>query len=173
MPSVGSAANPFQTASQFYANPDLAVRWRELRASQSGSLDARLDARLERLATVPSAFWIDSKEKIRGTGRHDTLEGILMKAASAAAKGVAPPLCTFVWYDLPNRDCHAQASSGEFCCGGRLPDGRCDMADQSGDCEAGLREYMTGYADPFIEVLSRYAPALPLPTPDFIPAPNP
>lgn len=162
MPVVlGTAVNPFLTARQFYANPDLAARWKELRAS-SGSSDPSLDARLERLATVPSAFWIDTKAKIRGRGRHDTLEGILMSAAAAATNGGAAPLCTFVWYNLPNRDCHAKASSGEFCCGGRLPDGRCDLSDQPDNCMAGLHEYMTEYADPFIEVLSHYAPAVPV-----------
>jgi len=177
MPGVGARANPFLAADQLYANPALADNWREL-ATHAATSDlesiqkadgtavslSSLAQRLERLMAVPSAFWIDSKSKIRDPGGSpDTLEGILAFAASMAAmNGGRAPLCTFVWYDLPNRDCHAKASSGEICCGGRLPGGRCDLSSQAGDCAAGLHEYETEYVEPFIEVLSRYADRVPI-----------
>lgn len=163
-PATGADANPFGANRLFYANPQLAVAWRGLRdALHLDSSDSALEARLENLATVPSAFWIDTKDKIVGADQPGTLEAILASAAALADQndGVAP-LCTFVWYNLPNRDCHAKASSGEICCSGRLPDGRCDLSPQSGGCQEGLHEYMTEYADPFIEVLTRYVATVPV-----------
>jgi len=157
-------ANPFLAANQFYASPHLAVKWSELRAQSALSSDGSLDTRLLKLASVPSALWIDTKAKLCDTfGSHDTLEGSLASAAGmAASNGGRAPLCTFVWYNLPNRDCHAKSSSGEICCGGTLPDGRCDLSNQMSDCSAGLAEYKAEYAEPFIEVLSRYAHIVPI-----------
>ena len=70
-----------------------------------------------------------------------------------AAKQNPPPLCVFMVYDLPNRDCHALASNGEICCAYK-GDGTCDY-DNSGDCSDGLAEYRTTYIDPFAEVSER------------------
>ena len=57
---------------------------------------------------VPSAFWIDDKAKIRGNSL-GTLEGILKDAAKKAV----PPLCVFIFYDLPNRcTCNSKTCLG-------------------------------------------------------------
>lgn len=92
------------------------------------------------MMSVPSAFWIDNKAKIRGRDRLYTLEGILQNAAS----NPTPPLCVFVFYDLPNRDCNAKASNGE-------------ISDARSGSEQALREYKREYVDPFVEVLAQYS----------------
>ena len=104
---------------------------------------------------VPSAYWIDRKDKITGNST-DSLEGILADAASKST----PPLCVFIVYDLPNRDCHAKASNGEICCTAN-EDGTCDY-DASGDCADGLSDYETNYIDPFASVLSKYDGIVPI-----------
>jgi cellulose 1,4-beta-cellobiosidase len=98
---------------------------------------------LEQMKTIPSAFWIDNYGKIRGSNRLDTLEGILQDAASKSD----PPLCVFIFYDLPNRDCNAKASNGEISFGEQ------DVAEAS---EAALAIYRTRYVDPFVAVLGEY-----------------
>ena len=104
---------------------------------------------LEAMKSVPSAFWIDRKDKIWGnTTNH--LQGILADAAAQSP----PPLVVFMLYNLPNRDCHAVASNGEICCH-YLPNGRCDYLAAS-DCAAGLNEYKSEYVDEFAAVLALY-----------------
>lgn len=62
-------------------------------------------------------------------------------------------------YDLPNRDCAAAASNGEFCCSGKSPDpssGSCDDSSySSGDCSKGLNNYHT-YIDEIVSLLAQY-----------------
>jgi cellulase/cellobiase CelA1 len=98
---------------------------------------------------ISSAYWIDVKSKVVGTGT-GTLEGILQDAASKPIK----QLVTFMIYDLPNRDCHAKASNGEICCTYNT-DGTCNYL-AGGDCSAGLREYKDEYIDPIYDVLMAY-----------------
>jgi hypothetical protein len=57
------------------------------------------------------AYWIDVKAKIRGNTTN-TVEGILRDASTRSP----PELVVLIFYDLPNRDCHAKASNGEICC---------------------------------------------------------
>lgn len=94
-----------------------------------------------------SAYWIDVKAKLQGSGT-GTLEGIL---TDAAEKG---DMVTFMVYDLPNRDCNAHASNGEICCKYNS-DGTCDYS-YSGTCDDGLNEYKTEYIDVFAEIISRF-----------------
>merc|ERR1711985_192083 len=95
---------------------------------------------------IPSAYWIDKKDKIRGNTT-DSLEGILKDASSKSP----PELIVVIWYDLPNRDCDAKASNGEICCT-KHADGTCDY-DTKSDCADGIQEYKTQYADVFVSVL--------------------
>jgi len=148
--NVSSMGNPF-AGKVFYKNPANQMSYDESIATSSGVVRENL----ARMRDIPSAYWIDVKAKIRGTGVR-TLEGIL---ADASSKKPAE-LVTFIWYDLPNRDCHAKASNGEICCK-YLPDGRCDYTWQS-ECNAGLKEYKETYADPFVEVLQKYAGKVPV-----------
>ena len=140
-------SNPF-VQGRFYVNPTYR---QHIRSTISQSGDAKIRAALERLIDVPSAYWLDTKERITGSNGTDTLEGILADAASAAT----PPLCVFIVYNLPNRDCKALASNGRICCTSRK-DGTCDYTAK-GDCKDGLAEYASKYIDPIRAVLLRYA----------------
>eukprot|EP00966_Prymnesium_polylepis_P220010 5089580-Prymnesium_polylepis.1 len=122
-------------------------------ATASGTTRANLEA----MKAVPSAFWIDRKDKIWGTTTNH-LQGILADAALQSP----PPLVVFMLYDLPNRDCHAVASNGEICCHYKPgtssvshPNGQCDFLQVS-DCADGLNEYKTQYVDQFAAVLALY-----------------
>lgn len=83
---------------------------------------------LRKVLNVPTAQWLALKNFLNRNERVDT---ILKLAASKSNS----PLVTFVVYNLPNRDCSAGASSGEFSC-------------QSGLCEDGLRRYRKEFIDP-------------------------
>ena len=96
-----------------------------------------------RSAQAPSAFWIDSKSKIRLPAEDapgdplDTVEGILRDASATHQ------LVVFILYNLPNRDCNAKASNGEICCV-RSEKGGCDYTAVG--CGAGLRQYMFSHS---------------------------
>ena len=56
-------------------------------------------------------------------------------------------------YNLPNRDCDAANSDGEFCCDGSAPP--CDYL-KPGDCHAGLAQYETKFIDPIAALFQKY-----------------
>mmetsp|Transcript_81409 Transcript_81409/g.239104 ORF Transcript_81409/g.239104 Transcript_81409/m.239104 type:complete len:488 (-) Transcript_81409:373-1836(-) len=143
-------SNPF-AGKVFYKNPTNQIQFDTSIGTSSGIVQANLRAMRE----VPSAYWIDVKAKVNGSSLR-SLEGILEDASSKSP----PEMVTFIWYDLPNRDCHAKASNGEICCKYK-PDGRCDYSYQD-DCEKGLTEYRDTYADPFIAVLQKYEGRVPV-----------
>eukprot|EP00419_Tripos_fusus_P090387 CAMPEP_0172860720 /NCGR_PEP_ID=MMETSP1075-20121228/72246_1 /TAXON_ID=2916 /ORGANISM="Ceratium fusus, Strain PA161109" /LENGTH=770 /DNA_ID=CAMNT_0013708785 /DNA_START=35 /DNA_END=2347 /DNA_ORIENTATION=+ len=137
-----STGNPFEN-KKFYINPKNAKEF-------EGSIDTATGIakfNLQKMQTVPSAYWIDTKAKIRGSTT-STVEGILKDASSKQE------LVVFMWYDLPNRDCDALASNGEICCT-KKSNGRCDYT-APGDCTDGIKEYCTDYVDPFVSVLQEY-----------------
>jgi cellulose 1,4-beta-cellobiosidase len=154
-PLVAAAAatngsNPF-AGRTFYVNPSYQAELDSSIATATGAVKRTLMA----MRTVPSAYWIDRKAKVRGNST-ETLEGILADAAAQPT----PPMVVFILYDLPNRDCDAKASNGEICCYA-LPDGRCDYS-KAGDCAEGLAEYKQEYVDPFAQVVGRYAARVPV-----------
>ena len=144
-------SNPF-SHGHFYVNPT----YREhIRSTVDGLDISAADARstragLEAIIDVPSAYWLDTKEHVVGKGRTDTLEGIL----ESAARESDPPLCVFIVYNLPNRDCKALASNGRVCCS-YLPDGTCDYEAQN-DCADGINEYMSEYIDKIVDALQAF-----------------
>jgi len=144
------AGNPF-AGRAFYKNPANQVQFDGSIRTSTGIVRENLVAMRE----VPSAYWIDVKAKIRDFTLQG-MEGILTDAASKTPA----EMVVFIWYDLPNRDCHAKASNGEICCK-YLPDGRCDYTWQA-DCNQGLKEYKETYADPFVEVLQKYMDRVPV-----------
>jgi len=144
------SSNPFE-GPKFYVNPSYAEQAKESIESAEGQIKTTL----EQMIQVPSAYWLDTKSKIRGEGTK-TMEGILKDAAAKSP----PELVTFIVYDLPNRDCHAKASNGEICCT-YLPDGRCDYA-AAGDCAEGLEEYKSTYIDEIASVLKEYNDKVPI-----------
>lgn len=127
--------NPFRAQGGWYVHPSLRQNLEETIPTATPS-EAET---LRQMAKVPSAFWIDNKAKIHGNDL-TTLEGILK---DAEAKPI-PPMCVFIFYDLPNRDCNAQASRGEI------------NAAAAGS-EAALTEYKREYVDPFAEMLAAHA----------------
>jgi cellulose 1,4-beta-cellobiosidase len=152
---VPTVANPFQNppGGGYYVNPANAAELEASAASLPKGDAVRVT--LETMATVASAYWIDTKAKIAaiaGTNATDTVEEIL---ADAAAQ-VPAPLVVFIVYDAPNRDCAAKASNGEICCT-YSADGTCDYT-AGGDCAAGLAEYQDEYIGPFAQVRARCPP---------------
>jgi cellulose 1,4-beta-cellobiosidase len=150
-PFAATGANPFLEAKTWYVNPANQAELDVSIATASGDVKKTL----KEMRSVPSAYWIDRKEKIHGTNT-SSLEGIL---ADAASKKPAP-LVVVILYDLPNRDCDAKASNGQICCT-KKPDGTCDY-DTQGDCADGIEEYKKTYVDPFAEVVGKYAARVPV-----------
>jgi len=95
---------------------------------------------------VGAATWIDSMANIA------LIEPVLQ---GAKASGELP---MFVIYDLPNRDCHANASNGEILC-------------EDSSCTQGLNTYKTQYVDKVIEVFKKYpdVPIVAIVEPDSLP----
>mmetsp|Transcript_43296 Transcript_43296/g.135357 ORF Transcript_43296/g.135357 Transcript_43296/m.135357 type:complete len:776 (+) Transcript_43296:48-2375(+) len=148
--AIGGSTNPFLD-QQFYINPVNAKEFDSSIATAAGTVKSNL----QKMQTVPSAYWIDRKIKIRGQTT-TTVEGILKDASSKSP----PELVVLMFYDLPNRDCDAKASNGEICCS-KNADGTCDYM-APGDCADGIQEYKTGYVDPFVSVLAAYEGRLPV-----------
>merc|ERR1719197_677111 len=141
---AASSANPF-AGQTFYVNPANQKEYDSSIATATGTVKANL----QKMRAVPSAYWIDKKDKIRGNGTN-TVEGILRNAASKSP----PELVVLIFYDLPNRDCDAKASNGEICCT-KKADGTCDY-DTSSNCADGIAEYKNSYVDPFVSVLAEF-----------------
>jgi cellulose 1,4-beta-cellobiosidase len=144
------ASNPFLN-HPFYVNP---ANMAEFDGSIATSV-SKVKKTLTEMQTIPSAYWIDNKHKIRGNTTA-SLEGILQDASSKSP----PELVVVIWYDLPNRDCDAKASNGEICCSPK-PDGTCDYL-ASNDCEGGISEYKSDYVHPFVAVLKEFAAKVPI-----------
>jgi cellulose 1,4-beta-cellobiosidase len=107
-PSVGTAAaagNPFASVA-LYANPYYAS---EISTSAIPSLTGAMATKAAEVAKVPTFVWLDTAAKVPLMGTY--LGNI--KALNTA--GASPPVAgTFVVYDLPDRDCAADASNGEY-----------------------------------------------------------
>jgi cellulose 1,4-beta-cellobiosidase len=104
-PASGPAApavNPFE-GTAFYPNPDYAKSTQAVAAQFPKEATA-----LKKLATIPTAVWLDTIAKIESLPRH------LDEAAALGKKTGRPVVPVFVVYDLPGRDCAAEASNGEI-----------------------------------------------------------
>ena len=149
---TSSARNPFKD-QVFYVNPSYKTSLSSSIQTSEGDIKETLEAMMD----VPSAYWLDKRDKIFGSST-DSMEGILEDAASKPV----PELVVFIVYDLPNRDCHAKASNGELCCSYKA-DGRCDYTDVSdSQCRAGLRQYKEEYIDKIAEVLRQFSGRVPV-----------
>ena len=136
----------------YYVNPIYSAK---VNGSLATETDPDIRSYLKNMANLPTAIWIDAKDKIYGT-ELGTLEGTLR----AASTQNPAPLCVFVLYNLPNRNCRAKSAPGELCCTYNL-DGTCDY-ENSGSCEDGLNEYRFDFVDPVAEVLSNYDGVVPI-----------
>ncbi|KAI1204145.1 1, 4-beta cellobiohydrolase [Annulohypoxylon truncatum] len=75
----------------------------------SASAVPTLGAGAEAVAKVPSFMWLDTRDKV------DLMGSTLKDIQAANAGGASPPNAgIFVVYDLPDRDCAAAASNGEY-----------------------------------------------------------
>jgi cellulose 1,4-beta-cellobiosidase len=92
------AGNPYATKSG-YVSPYYAA---EVNASAATLTDSSLKAKYATIANTPTFIWLDTVAKV------PTLATYL---AGAKASGT---ILQIVVYDLPNRDCAAKASNGEF-----------------------------------------------------------
>jgi cellulose 1,4-beta-cellobiosidase len=139
--------NPFQ-GRNFYVNPTFQTN---IDSAIKVTTDNQTLTNLKIARNVPSAFWLDVKSKVQvdGVGLN-TLAGILKDASLQST----PPLCVFIVYDLPSRDCSASASAGEICCA-KNADGSCNYLVT--DCTAGLAEYQHSYIDPIVTLLKKYS----------------
>ena len=100
--SVATTGNPFAGA-QLYVNPDYASE-----VDSSIAADPADAAQLQKMKSYSTAIWLDSIAKVASVG------GYLDDAAKQQAAGGKPVVTVFVIYDLPGRDCHANASNGEL-----------------------------------------------------------
>ena len=99
---VATSGNPFAGA-QLYVNPDYAKE-----VDSSIAQDPADAALLAKMKTYPTAIWLDSIAKVPSVSRY------LDDAAKQQASSGKPVVTVFVIYDLPNRDCAANASNGEL-----------------------------------------------------------
>ncbi|KAL9054337.1 MAG: hypothetical protein Q9162_004211 [Coniocarpon cinnabarinum] len=97
--------NPF-TGKQIYANPYYAS---EISASAIPTLAGAQKAAASAVANTGTFVWLDTAAKVPTMDTYLTnIEGLNSKGASPEVMGA------FVVYDLPNRDCAAAASNGEY-----------------------------------------------------------
>ena len=139
---AAASGNPFE-GKTLYVNPSYQAELDTSIATATGLAKENL----QKMREKSSAYWIDVKSKLHGTDT-DSLEGILTDAES---KG---HMATLIVYDLPNRDCKANASNGEICCKYN-EDRTCDYG-YSGDCTDGINEYKTEYIDVYADILSKF-----------------
>ncbi|OZJ03993.1 hypothetical protein BZG36_04040 [Bifiguratus adelaidae] len=99
--------NPFSGVN-FYVNPlytqEVSQSLKVLTQEKEWSLDAQAAV----VGLTSTAVWLDSHVKVPSISYH--LENSLVQAKLTGKKTVV----TFVIYDLPNRDCSAGASAGEY-----------------------------------------------------------
>ncbi|PKY02029.1 cellobiohydrolase II [Aspergillus campestris IBT 28561] len=106
--TAAPSGNPF-SGYQLYVNPYYSS---EVHSLAIPSLTGSLVAKATAAAKVPSFVWLDVAAKVPTMGTY--LADI--KAQNAA--GASPPVAgIFVVYDLPDRDCAALASNGEYAIG--------------------------------------------------------
>ena len=101
--------NPFEGAT-WYLNPDYTAMVNDSVAKET---DPTLKAQMAKVATYPTAVWLDRIAAIQGADGRRSLAGHL-DAALAQQQAGKPIVVMIVIYDLPGRDCSALASNGEL-----------------------------------------------------------
>jgi cellulose 1,4-beta-cellobiosidase len=124
--------NPFAGAG-YYVNP----QWAALVRDAATRAPSDLSAAVTRVASQPSAFWLDRIAAIDGSASSLGLAGHLDEAVKQQASGGGGPMLVAVTvYDLPDRDCAAFASNGEL-----------------HTSENGLARYKAEYIDRIVQVI--------------------
>jgi cellulose 1,4-beta-cellobiosidase len=101
-PHAPDGVNPFEGA-RLYVNPDYAKTVDGLAAGHPA--EAPL---LKKMAELPTAIWLSWIADTKDLPRY------LDDAAAQQKSGGKPVVPVFVVYDMPNRDCNAEASAGEL-----------------------------------------------------------
>ncbi|KAG8918872.1 hypothetical protein FRC01_001609, partial [Tulasnella sp. 417] len=99
--TCGTFGNPYESGYTTYLSPYYVA---EVNAAIAAASSTTLAAKFPAVAQVPNFTWFDVVAKV------PTLTTYLADAASIASKIIVQ----IVVYDLPDRDCHANASNGEF-----------------------------------------------------------
>jgi cellulose 1,4-beta-cellobiosidase len=94
--------NPFDGATM-YVNPEYHKTVEGVAARHPEASD-----KLKKLANYPTAIWLDKIERLA------TFPKVLDDAMAQQTSGGKPVVPTFVVYDMPGRDCNAEASAGEL-----------------------------------------------------------
>ncbi|CAG8886221.1 unnamed protein product [Penicillium egyptiacum] len=103
--TAAAAGNPF-SGYQLYVNSYYAS---EVSASALPSMTGAAKAAASAAAKVPSFYWLDTAAKV------PTMGEFLADIRAKNKAGASPPIAgQFVVYDLPDRDCAALASNGEY-----------------------------------------------------------
>ena len=124
-------ANPFVGATQ-YLSPDYTAEVNAQATADGGTLGTAE----AKVATYPTAVWMDKIAAITGDSVHHGLQ-FHLDTALTQQQGTTPETIEVVIYDLPGRDCAALASNGE------IP-----------ATAAGLTEYETQYIDPIAAMMA-------------------
>ncbi|KAI0076458.1 cellobiohydrolaseII [Panus rudis PR-1116 ss-1] len=99
-----AAGNPF-VGYQIYLSPYYA---QEVQAAAASISDSTLKAKASSVAKIPTFTWFDTVSKVPQLGDY------LADAESIQKSTGQKQLVQIVVYDLPDRDCAAKASNGEF-----------------------------------------------------------
>ncbi|KAG4435872.1 hypothetical protein IFR05_008638 [Cadophora sp. M221] len=103
--TAAASGNPFSGVA-LYANPYYAS---EINAYAIPSLTGAMATKAASVAKVPTFVWLDTMSKVPLMGT------FLSNIRALNAAGASPKVAgTFVVYDLPDRDCAALASNGEY-----------------------------------------------------------
>jgi cellulose 1,4-beta-cellobiosidase len=101
-PRASASPNPF-VGARIYVNPDYAGAVRNVRKRNPGS-----SGLLKKMEALPTAVWESWIADTREIARH--LDG----ARQQQTRDGVPVVTVFVLYNLPGRDCNAEASAGEL-----------------------------------------------------------
>ncbi|CAG7922049.1 unnamed protein product [Penicillium olsonii] len=103
--ATAASANPF-SGYQLHANSYYAS---EVSSLALPSMTGTAKAAASLVAEVPSFYWLDTAAKV------PTMDTMLAEIKAKNDAGANPPIAAqFVVYDLPDRDCAALASNGEY-----------------------------------------------------------
>ncbi|KAK7038104.1 glucanase [Favolaschia claudopus] len=102
--STPAAGNPF-AGHNIYLTPFYAA---EVAAAAANISDATTKAKALSVAKIPTFTWFDTVSKVPDLGTY------LADASAQGKSSGTPMIVQIVVYDLPDRDCAALASNGEF-----------------------------------------------------------
>lgn len=102
--STAAAGNPFE-GYEIFASPYYAA---EVAAAAANITDSTLAGKAASVANIPTFTWFDQVAKVPTLGTY--LANATALQTSSGNKQIVP----IVVYDLPDRDCAASASNGEF-----------------------------------------------------------